>query len=134
MIDIYDRVFGTVYRAAKGANGNVTVQDAYIGEPPSFPLVTVQETDNSTASHIIGNRTTENAARVTYQIEVYSNANDTRRSECRAIMAAISDALIASNFDRELLYATPNYADATVYRLTARFRTIADTNNNTYRR
>lgn len=134
MIDIYDRVFGTVYRAAKGVNGNVTVQDEYIGKPPSFPVVTVQETDNSTASHIIGSRTTENAARVTYQIEVYSNANDTRRSECRAIMAAISDALIASNFDRELLYPTPNYADATVYRLTARFRTIADTNNNTYRR
>lgn len=134
MIDIYDRVFGTVYRAAKGIDPNCDVQDAYTAVPSTFPLVTVQETDNSTAGGIIGSRTRENAARVTYQIEVYSNANDTRRSECRTIMGAISDALIASNFERELLYATPNYADATVYRLTARFRVIADANNNTYRR
>lgn len=134
MIDIYDRVFGTVYRAAKGVNPNCDVQDAYTAVPSTFPLVTVLETDNSTSSHVIGTHNPEKMARVTYQIEVYSNAPDTRRSECRQIMAAVSNALIASNFDRELLYPTPNYADATVYRLTARFRTIADTNNNTYRR
>lgn len=134
MIDIYDRVFGIVYDAARSVNASVAVQDAYIGEPPSFPCVTVLETDNSTAARIIGSRARENAARVTYQIEVYSDKNDTRRTECRSIMAAISDALIANNFERELLYATPNYRDARVYRLTARFRVIADKDNKTYRR
>lgn len=134
MIDVYDRVFGIVYRAAVGTGLNPVVLDAYTPSTPSFPCVTVQEIDNSSVVRTIGTRDTENFARLSYQIEVYSNAGEGRRTECRKIMGAISDALIASNFERELMYATPNYADATVYRLTARFRVIADAKNNTYRR
>lgn len=133
MIDIYDRVFGIVWQAAKGADPSAVVQDSFIEKPPAFPCVTVQETNNVTTTTPIGTRNTEKYARCTYQVEVYARG-DNRRTICRRIMAAVSDALITANFERELMAATPNYRDNTVYRLTARFRTYADNDNNTYRR
>lgn len=133
MIDIYNRVFGIVYLAAKGVDAQASVLDSYTSAPPTFPCVTVQEVNNITTEHPIGTRNTEKFARITYQIEVFT-VGDKRRSESRGIMAAISDALVSLGFERDFMASTPNYADANVYRLTARFRTFADINNNTYRR
>ena len=134
MIDIYDEVFAIVREAAVGVEPNAVVQDAYVPFTAAFPCVTVQEIDNNTSTHVIGSRDKENAARITYQIEVFSNLQDGKRSECRKIMSAISDALILRNFDRILMNAVPNYTDASIYRLTARFQVIADPQNKTYRR
>lgn len=134
MVDIYDEVFAIVRNAAISVEPSATVQDAYISFTASFPCVTVQEIDNSTSVRTIGSRDGENAARVSYQIEVFSNLVDGKRTECRKIMSAISDALILRNFDRVSLNAVPNYTDASIYRLTARFQVIADPQNKTYRR
>lgn len=134
MIDIYEDVFALVYEAAHRVAPTAVIQDAYIPATASFPCVTVQEIDNTTSAKVIGSRAKENAARCSYQIEVYSNKQDGSRTECRTIMAAVSDALIARNFERILLNDVPNYMDASVYRLTARFQTIADANSKTYRR
>lgn len=132
MIDIDDRVFGTIYRAAIGTDPTVSVRDSYVETPPSFPCVTVQLLDNTTLARTIGSRTTERFARLSYQIDIYARG-DRAKTACKKLMSAISDALIASNAERELCYPTPN-ADRSVYRITARFRIIADTENKTYRR
>lgn len=134
MIDIYDRVFAYVYEAVKKLNAEAEVYDAFSQIPPKFPCVTVQELNNTTTASIIGTRNKEKLARISYQIDVFSNANTGRRRECTELMSAINDALIMLNFERVSMQPVPNYLDADVYRITARFEVIADNKNNTYRR
>ena len=134
MIDILDEVFAIVAEAAQNVAPEVTVQDDYIDAVSSFPVVTVAEINNSTSAHTIGSRPKENYAAIAFKVEVFSNKVDGKRSECRRIMSAISDALILRNFNRISMQPTPNYRDATVYRLTARFEVVSDSNKQTYRR
>lgn len=134
MIDIYDRVFAYIYEAVKKLNAEAEVYDAFTQIPAKFPCVTVQELNNTTTASIIGTRNKEKFARISYQIDVFSNANTGRRRECTELMGAISDALVMLNFQRVSMNPVPNYNDADIYRITARFEVIADDKNNTYRR
>lgn len=134
MINIDDRVFAIVFEAVKAVAPEAQICDPHIASPSIFPCVTVQLADNATTPSVIGSRNKARYARITYQVEVYSNKDNGKKSECYKIMAAISDALILRNFQQIVMTPTPNLKDASIYRLTARFQVIADNKNKTYRR
>lgn len=134
MINIYDRVFGTIYEAVKEVSPDADILNASSAIPSRFPCVTVRELNKTTTVAPIGTRNKAKYARISYQIDAYSNANDGKRADCETIVDAISDALILRNFELVSSMPTPNERNADIYRITARYEVIADDKNNTYRR
>ena len=65
-------------------------------------------------------------AQVMFEINVYSNKAEGKKTECKAIMKIIDDVLFSMNFKRQALTPVPNLEDATTYRLVARYRAMTD--------
>lgn len=49
-----------------------------------------------------------------------------KKTECKKIIKEINDALYSMNFRRTAMTPVPNMEDATIYRITARFRVATD--------
>lgn len=111
----------------KDSNGKWTifVSGEYTPSPASFPAVTIEETNNSVYQRM---RTTniENAASVLYEVNVYSNKVGYKKAEAQEIMSFIDDIMSGLGFTRTMCNPLPNLADATIYRLTARYEAIID--------
>lgn len=132
MIDIENDVFAAVAiplreKYGKDANGKykILVSGEYSPSPAYFPAVTIEETDNSVYQRM---RTAniENAASVLYEVNVYSNKTGYKKAEAQEIMSFIDDIMARLNFTRTMCNPLPNLADATIYRLTARYEAIVD--------
>lgn len=61
-----------------------------------------------------------------FEINVYSNKAEGKKTECKKIIKEINDALYSMNFRRTAMTPVPNMEDATIYRITARFRVATD--------
>ena len=66
----------------------------------------------------------ENFADVMYQVDIYSNKNKGKKSECKAIAAVVDDEFARLGFTRTFLNPVPNMDDATIYRMTGRYRGV----------
>ena len=84
---------------------------------------------------VIAERTTgtKEMAQVMFEVNVYSNLQPGKKTECKKIMKVIDEVLFSMNFRRIVLTPVPNMEDATIYRLTARYRVATD-GKNFYRR
>lgn len=71
----------------------------------------------------------ENAASVLYEVNVYSNKIGYKKAEAQEIMSFIDEILAKLGFTRTMLNPLPNLADATIYRLTARYEAVVDKDN-----
>lgn len=65
-------------------------------------------------------------AQVMFEINIYSNKADGRKTECKAIAKVIDDVMFRMNFKRMALTPIPNMEDATIYRIVARYRAMTD--------
>ena len=78
-------------------------------------------------------KSNENHASVSYEINVFTNDVSGKKQKAKAILAVINDALIARGFSR-LSKTELSLDNGTKYRLIARYRAYADSNNIIYRR
>lgn len=106
----------------------------YVKSPPSFPCVSLIETDNQVYRNTRDSGCIENHAQVLYEVNVYSNKTSGKKTECKAIIALIDSKMEALGFTRTLMNPVPNEEDATVYRMVARYRAIVSKNKTIYRR
>lgn len=106
----------------------IWVSGEYVDAPAKFPAVTIEEVNNSVYQKM---RTVhiENAASVLYEINIYSNKIGYKKSEAQEIMSFIDDILAGLGFTRTMCNPLPNLADATIYRLTARYEAVIDKDN-----
>ena len=65
-----------------------------------------------------------------YEINVYSNRQNGRKKECRNILNVADETIVGLGFTRTMLSPVPNLADATIYRLTARYQAVIGTDAN----
>jgi hypothetical protein len=65
-------------------------------------------------------------AQVMFEINIYSNKADGRKTECKSIAKVIDDVMFRMNFKRMALTPIPNMEDATIYRIVARYRAMTD--------
>ena len=65
---------------------------------------------------------------------MYSNKTSGKKEECKKLMKTIDGTLSGLNLVRTFCQPTPNLEDATVYRITARYRAIVDKDLMIYRR
>lgn len=131
MIDIESDVLQLVTQAA---GDGVRVTGEYPSAPGDFPLATVREIDNSVYQRTVSSGGPENHASISYEINVFSSKTTGRKAECKEIIARIDAAMLGCGFARSMLSAIPNVADATIYRLTARYGATVDKNGNCWRR
>lgn len=129
MIDIESKVYTPVAKALREAGA--TVKGVYVNAPSKFPFVSITESDNYSAE--LDTSDSEQFAVVMYEVNVYSNDANRKKTECKNLMKICSDKFYKLNFTRLSCNPVPNLEDASIYRMVARFRAVTD-GTNIYRR
>ena len=130
MIDAEVKVFNRVYSvAAPLCADKIFVSTVITEKPTAFPAGSLIEMSNTTVRKAQSSTPVENRARVMYQLEVYA----TSKSKCRAVYAAVDEAMIAMNFTR-ITGDYINIPDNTkLFRYVARYEAEIDQEGNLYR-
>lgn len=126
MIDIERLIITPIEDAVHAEFENAFVTSEYVKAPTEFPHVSIIEADNYTATENLDSANEERYAIIMYEVNVYSNKTSGKKSECRKIMNIIDKMMYGFNFTRTALTPVPNLEDATIYRLTARYRAKTD--------
>lgn len=134
MIDMEDDVFNEIAEQVYEKYPEVFMTSEYVKSPSSFPCVSLVEIDNATFRNSQTTDGYENHVTVTYELNVYSNRDVGKKSECKEIVSFIDELLLGLNFTRTMLEPVPNLEDATIYRMLGRYRAVISKNNTIYRR
>ena len=134
MIDIDNEIFSAVYDVITSNHPKCSVAGEYTSSPPSFPHVSVAEIGNVVFNPSSTSDEIENHSEVTYEVNVYSNLRNGKKTECRKIIKTVDELLLGLGFKRIVLESVPNLGDATIYRLTGRYRAVVGQNHIIYRR
>lgn len=121
--DIYDSI-SDVLREQFGQT--IFISGLYVDVPSKFPAVTVMKINDVVYEQMTTRENIENAAIITYEVNVYTNSVVNKKSEANAIMALIDATFGEMNFTRIMLNPVSNLQDATIYRLIARYRAVID--------
>ena len=124
MIDCENEVYTRIARVLRDKFPGINIAGEYVNAPSSFPHVSITQSDNS----VVPEQMTGSAemAQVMFEINIYSNKADGRKTECKAIAKVIDDVMFRMNFKRMALTPIPNMEDATIYRIVARYRAMTD--------
>ena len=134
MIDCENEIFNIVSTATRAEYPNIFMSGEYVKSPSSFPCVSLVEMDNSAYRNTQSSDTTENHAEVMYELNVYSNKSNGKKAECKEIAAFIDNQMSMLGFTRTMLNPIPNMDDATIYRMTGRYKAIISQNKTIFRR
>lgn len=133
MIDIENTVFTKVKTALIEQFPNITVESVTTYSPSEFPFVCIEEADNYSHLSTRDTGSNENHATVVYEVNAYSNKTSKKKSECKAIIAAVDEVMNGLGFTRNT--KTPiNLDEATKYRVFARYMAVVSKTNMIYRR
>ena len=118
MIDCENEVYTRIARVLRDKFPGINIAGEYVNAPSSFPHVSITQSDNS----VVSEQMTGSAemAQVMFEINIYSNKADGRKTECKSIAKVIDDVMFKMNFKRMALTPIPNMEDATIYRIVAR--------------
>lgn len=133
MIDVEAKIYTPVAAALRAAFQGIEVSGDYSKIPSVFPFVSMVEADNFTSTNRLDTGDSEKFVTLMYEINVYSNRGEGKKSECKAIMQVIDEIMYRMNFTRIALAPVPNLSKPTIYRMTARYRAETD-GTNLYRR
>ena len=134
MIDIESEVFNYVAKDVREKYPKIFMTGEYVKSPPSFPCVSLIETDNQIYRNTRDSGNIENHAQILYEVNVYSNKTSGKKTECKDILQIIDTQMERLGFTRTLYTPVPNEQDATIYRVTARYRAVVGKDKTIYRR
>lgn len=120
---IFDQVAGRVRE--QFAEKNILVKSVEDAAPPRFPAVTIVEADNSVYQKMRTNNI-ENAAKLLYEVNVFSNLVGFGKQEAQDIMNAIDEEFAALNFTRLMCSPVSNLQDSKIFRMLARYEAVID--------
>lgn len=134
MIDIYSQVFTALYDAVKTDYPKIVVEDEYPNAlPGKFPAVTLAETRYLNDRFLNDSSDREKFARIRYRVRVYSNKQNTRKSEARKIFDITDRLMWGLGFRRMAYTATPDIYDSTIYGISAEYESVVDEHGVLYR-
>lgn len=134
MIDIENMLFTKIATALRSEFSGIFVTGEYVNAPPKFPAVYIVEMDNTVNRAGRDTSGIEHFADVMYQVDIFSNKNNGKKAECKAIAALIDDMFAEMGFTRSYLNPVPNMDNSTIYRLTGRWIATVGKDNTVYRR
>ena len=123
MVDIASKVFDTVYTAVSTAYPSARIDAGYVELPATFPAVTVMETNSVPVRRMNTDENSEFCTRLYYEVNIYSNKQDTARSEAREIAKTVDAAMKTLKFYRTMMHELPAQ-DRTITRLYLRYEVI----------
>lgn len=133
MVDIEGAVFTSLANALRAAFPDISVAGEYMDAPARFPFVSIVEADNYLDTRYLDTAERERCARLMYEVNVYSNKEGTKKSECRRLLGFIDELMYGMNFTRISMNPVPNLENARIYRLNARYEAVSD-GETTYRK
>lgn len=134
MIDAENEIFNEIAEAIQTEYPDCFVTSEYTAGVPSFPCVSLVEIDNASWDESMTQEGVDVHAALTYELNVYSNKTVGKKTECREIASFVDGLLLGMNFTRSMLQPIPNERDATIYRITGRYRVLIDAEHVLYRR
>ena len=132
MIDIENQVYTTVITALEEQYPGVMCSSEYVQQPPELPHVSLWESNNTEYQQTFDGK--ERHSRIVYEVNVYSNKEYGRKTECRNILKIVDAEMSKLGFSRINMQSIPNVLDVTVYRMWALYEALVDENNVIYRR
>ena len=134
MIDFEAEIFTRIATALRTEFPGIFVSGEYVPAPAKFPAVSIVEMDNAIYERTVDSGSMENDADVMYEVDVYSNKAKGKKAECKQIAAFIDVQFQAMGFRRVFLNPIQNLNDATIYRMTGRYRAVIGRDKTVYRR
>lgn len=134
MIDIENEVFSRIATRLRNEFNPISVYGEYVKSPASFPAVSIEEKANSVYQRTQDGANVENHALVMYEVNVYSNMQVGKKSQCKAIFKVIDDEFKQMGFTRTLSESIPNLENATIYRMIGRYSAVVSVDKLIYRR
>lgn len=131
MIDIESTLFSDIADDLRRQYPGIFVAGETTATPSKFPAVTIVEADNAVYQRM---RTTqiENAVRLMYEVNIYSNKIGYKKSEAKDILETIDGEFSRLGFTRTACNPISNLQDASIYRILARYEAIVDRNYMVY--
>lgn len=127
MIDCESDVFDTVAAELRSKHAGIFVAGEFVDSPAKFPAVTIVESDNRIFERM-RTRRIENAVRVMYEVQIFSNKASGKKDEAKSI-ADTADGVFASlGFTRTMRSQVANLKDATIYRIVCRYEAVVGEN------
>ena len=132
MIDIENELYTKVATALRSHYANISIfgEDARV--PSSFPCVSFVEADNYTNIASVDSAG-EQYANVMYEVNVYSNNQSGKKTECKAILGIIDSIMLHYGFTRSMKNPI-TMDDATICRISARYTGVVSSTQKIYRR
>ena len=134
MINIESELFNIVSTNVRAIYPNIYMTGEYVKSPSSFPAISLVEMDNTTYISTQTSTEYENHATLMYEVNVYSNKTVGKKTECKNIISLIDKEMTSLGFSRIMLQPIPNMDDATIYRMTARYRAVVSQDKLIFRR
>ena len=134
MINVENEIFSIIAKSIRDRYPGAEIVGEYVKSPARFPSVSIVEIDNATYERTQTSGSLENHADVTYEVNIYSNKNSGKKSECKAIASLIDNEFATLGFSRSMLQPIPNMDDATIYRMLGRYRGVVSKDKVVYRR
>lgn len=134
MINVENEIFSIIAKAVRTAYPGAYVVGEYVKSPSRFPCVSITEIDNAAYDRTQTSGSLENHADVTYEVNIYSNKISGKKSECKGIASLLDNEFATLGFSRTMLQPIPNMDDATIYRMTGRYRGVVSKDKYVFRR
>lgn len=134
MIDIENEVFNRIATRLREEFNPISVYGEYIKSPAVFPAVIIEERGNNAHERTQDSGSVENHARLMYEVNVYSNKQSGKKSECKSIFKVIDEEFASMGFTRTLKEPISNLEDATIYRMVGRYTAVVAVGGIIFRR
>ncbi len=123
MIDVENIIFTALATALRTQYSGISVYGEYVEVPASFPCVTIVEADNKVYERTRDLNGVEHHAQVMYEINIYTNDSQGKKSKAKAISNLIDSLMSEMLFTRTFRGQTPNI-DRSIYRITMRYQAV----------
>ena len=100
MIDVENIVVDNITRVVKSYYPNATIKSTKNDVPSSVPFVSVVEADNTTYRKTQDGDNQEHHVELMYEVNVYSNKKDGKKTEAKKIISLVDDVLQNMKFTR----------------------------------
>ena len=134
MIDIENQIFGKISTALRDEFNPIFVSGELVKAPATFPAVYIEERANSAYQRTQDSGSLENHVSLMYEINVYSNKQVGKKSECKAIFAVIDNEFQKIGFTRIMKEPVANLEDGTIYRMIGRYTAVVSVGGIIFRR
>ncbi len=125
MNDIEAKIYSPIATALKAEFPGIFVTSEPVAASAKFPAASIVQQDNYTSIGKTDNTLVERFSTVMFQVDVYSNKQSGKKSQCKEIMSFIDTMMYQKNFTRLSLTPIP-MVDEGYYRYTARYRAETD--------